>query len=248
MSRQVQVFPQPVHELDTSFFYDPDLLAIATEQNTSRLMLAGEIGRHLVPAYLAATQAEPGIAGATLVPYKSKDTPALAGIAGATLPAHRSPTGRPEIAINTDGWQEWNDIRRERRGMIKEIARKYGIEPEDMDARLLVRFVLLHECGHVKNYIVKGYDARIIDGERSRGMRTLPRPHWHPPALIEWTNQHPLRAKLYVRKHQGHLQALGIHSVKQLIAAQEKAYRNIPDEDFADRFALSVLRILPSDR
>lgn len=215
--------------------------SVVVLENLAKLSMS-EVGQHLTPAYLTVIDAEPRFEATLLIPYEGDDIPELVDAGAAARPPHRSESARPEVAIETGGWRAWDRLLRQRRAGIPEIARALGMEPEDIGPREYVRFALLHEFGHVRNYIDKDFDPEMIDDEREAGLNTLPAPGVMPSQLSKWGREHPIKAWLYARGNRHRLGDMGVHSFKDLLAAQEVAYRHIPDEAYADRYAADIFR------
>ena len=217
--------------------------SVIVQENLAKLAMT-EVGRHLTPTYLAAIDTEPRFEGTILVPYETDDIPELADAGGAARAPHCSASARPEVAINVDDWGAWNKMTRRRKVSIREIALKIGMDAADIGPKEYAVFAFLHEFGHVRDYIDKDFDPNMIDEEREEGLGTLPAPGLPPSQLSAWGRSHPFRAWAYMVTNRQRLKALGVSSFKELLAAQEIAYRHIPDEAFADRFAADMIQRL----
>lgn len=215
---------------------------VIVQENIDKLRRAGEVGQYLVPTYLAGLAADPRLVGTVVVPYTASDIPELALTVGqARTPLHAN-SERPEVLINTGGWKAYDKLLKERESTIQQIAHKLGIAPAEIDGPLFASFGLLHELGHIRDFISKDFDQAAIDAAINRDMDSLPIKGVNPSLLMQWTRKHPIRAYKYFKAHEAELNEQGIYSMKQAIFVQDAAYRLIPTEAVADQFAVDVLR------
>lgn len=116
--------------------------------------------------------------------------------------------------------------------------------------RILKLFIFLHEIGHAhdfeNNYFrhdAFGFDlvksANANAEQRYKEMATLPLPGENPGLGIRFTTAE-LQQKL--DRYAPYFNSLGISSVAELISAQDRAYRNLPSEHYADMFAANFLK------
>lgn len=214
---------------------------VLVQENIAKLQMAGEVGQHMIPAYLAALQTDPRLSGVMLVPYRTTDVPELANTPGMASPPHVSVTGRAEVWLNVDGWQQYAKFLTGRRGAVEAITRKLGMQADDMDARTFATFASLHELGHAREYFDEDFNPEESDKTHREELETLPVAGLSPSILITWIKRHPIKARRHIRGNRERLKGLGIQSVPELIAAQESAYRQLPSEDRADQFAAQIM-------
>jgi|GEM_PF-1621447 len=216
------------------------------QENLSRLEASGEVGQYLVQTYLAAIALRPGLQDTKINPYSSSELNLPGTVGRATLPSD-SESGYPEVSVNVTSWEDYSQLMQDRWSTVAEIARKLGIEPDAVDAKTFAAFTLGHELGHIEDWRTRGFDAKHINTKYNAELDTLPVPGVPAATIVAWAARAPQVAKDYVEMHRRRLERLGIHSVQELVAAQDQAYRALPSEDAADLFAVAVINSLKTN-
>ncbi len=135
------------------------------------------------------------------------------------------------------------------------IARLCGIPPEQMTSELFNTFILLHEFGHAhdfaKNYrddealsnLQESQLADIWRNEYQQQKANLPVPGLAPSELVEQFKTTPLDTFLSSRpKTRERLADAHLTTQQEIIVAQDRAYREIPAEKYADEFAATFIK------
>lgn len=147
--------------------------------------------------------------------------------------------------------EKYQELIRSRKSSVETNAKMLGISPEDIvnNPRILKLFIFLHELGHAHEYINQFQKKMMTDksfnpitqwDERSeKELMTLPVPGSTPPFILEMQKNNELPG--YYEKYREYYQNLGINSPEELIIAQDKAYRKLSRENYADNFARDFL-------
>lgn len=153
----------------------------------------------------------------------------------------------PAIILVPGDDETFAQLKRDRRVAAQITAETIGISFEALTPRLLKKAIFLHELGHAYDYLTHVASDPEIGEENApmvwrdfffRQMETLPVPSLSPSELkAKVLSRVSLEAFLAERPQtQSRLLALGVTEVEQLLEAQERAYRALPKESFADQF------------
>jgi hypothetical protein len=135
------------------------------------------------------------------------------------------------------------------RRAAKDLEVDYSLLQQNPE--LLGLFIFLHEIGHAHEYINeyannpefldKGIDpSKENENVREKEMMSLPVPNANPVRVKqmytrgELTQYFDLYRQYYLEK--------GISSAEELVTAQERSYKDLPTEKYADQFAAQVLK------
>lgn len=158
------------------------------------------------------------------------------------------------IVVDISSEKHYDKLLQDRELSARAAAHLLGIDFEILKRHpeILARFVFLHEIGHAHDYLVNyvnnprngsdpNYDpARANKEVRTQEMNTLPYPGLDPVLIRKkWVSGELAKDFEQYRKY---FQQKGIISPEELMKAQEKAYRDLPSETYADQFAARVLR------
>jgi len=128
----------------------------------------------------------------------------------------------PSIYMTLASDEHYESSLTTRRRSVASFAERLGIKKEQMTVPLLKAYVFLHEVGHAHEYMTRYEKADDPIGSQKRAreveMGSLPVPDLTPTQLE--------------KKH-------GKES--GIIAVQERAYRDLPSERYADRFAADFI-------
>lgn len=140
-------------------------------------------------------------------------------------------------------------------GIIGELL---GVEDIEKRKDLIAIFIFLHEFGHaldyVENYLnnpqLDGADAfetwqMAYDAEKAG----LPVPDVHPSDLKFTLAQFENLEQLFASRPEFRdlCQKINVQSIEELIWRQEKSYRALPAESYADNFAVNFIKKHLSD-
>ena len=215
--------------------------SMVVEENIRKLEMSGEVGAFLLPLYRRIIDTEPRLDHVILRPFEKGDHQYEEGAPGFMVYPSYAQTEHDEVHINVGGWKEYRKALKIRDAAVKVIAGKLGIQPEEMTEEMFAAFILAHEFGHEIEMVDKGLDERAHGRLRKLQEATLPVPGKAPSELIWAFKRHPIRARQYMKDNRERLAELRISSIDELIVAQEIAYRSLPVEDYADKFAVNML-------
>lgn len=196
--------------------------------NVERLTEAGEVGRHLIPYYLAAVEEEPRLQGCLLREDGSKP--------GSSTLRFFTESGKDEVKFSAaQGWDFYTDLLQSRE-TIEEVTKLMGLEPEAVDEKLLASLIFSHELGHIADGL--RYETKeAYEHDRMAELHTIPR-----PLVGKTLEQNPEYADNYIRSRMDYYEPWGISDLSSLKRVQEEAYQNMPSERAADQFAIKVVQ------
>jgi hypothetical protein len=158
----------------------------------------------------------------------------------------------PKVVMDMDkDDQKYQKLIQDRKSSVEMCANMLGISPEDIvkNPRILKLFIFLHELGHGHDYLNQFQKKMLSDksfdpvekwNERSeKELRSLPVPTFDPPMVIKY--QEDGKLEKYYQDNGEYYRSIGINSPEELIIFQDKAYRNLPKENYADNFAKDFL-------
>lgn len=134
------------------------------------------------------------------------------------------------------------------------VAKLLGTTVERLDGPTIEAFIFFHEAGHLYDYFVNfgaaneelGYTevTALWAKESEAQLRSLPIPGWSPSDLRYEIDQHGGLAAWRAADAEFDAQCRHCHadSVEELIRIQERAYRSLPKEAFADEFAAKEMK------
>lgn len=145
--------------------------------------------------------------------------------------------------------RHYGKLLEDRKTSVQVVAQLMVIDVEVLrrHPEFLAQFIFLHEVGHAHDYIVN-YVNRAQDSDplqakrnvRAQEMAGLPYPGLNPADI---KSMH-LDGRLAVEfeNHRKYFENKGIVSVGCLVEAQERAYRGLPSESYADNFAVGIIK------
>jgi hypothetical protein len=210
------------------------------EANIEHLEQAGVLGTYFAGLYQAALAEAPELADVIIKPTDKTTMPLLAHTGGAARHQGAGNGIQPEVAINTgDGWEHYTKLMESRPASVRVSAEKVGIDPSRITPQELAGVIFLHELGHARYYLTEAPDLEIYKEQRKLQMKTLPIPGYNPAKLIHFLESDAGRE--YFAQNREALLAAGLRNPDDLVHLQEKAYHNLPTEDYPDKFAAQVM-------
>ena len=172
---------------------------------------------------------------------------------GSRLFAPNGVDQRVEVRL---GSEKHLDAEREKRTIfIARMAELLHIQPDDVNAEIFDTFLFLHEYGHAQDYVTNYLDnaelAEIPAPELANSWRTEYARQKSALPITEVTGEEMeamLKQKSFDQILQEYptmkerVEALGIHTLEEVITAQNLAYRNLPAEQYADTFAAQFIK------
>lgn len=159
----------------------------------------------------------------------------------------------PSVSIVSFYPEHIQQIKKTRGSSTKQVARLLGIDTINLSVDLLRQFIIAHEFGHATDY-VKNYEtnpdyhgaeaAQEWNAHYEANLFTLPVPGYDPVDLIEEISHFDSLDAFY----QAHpevehvINGVELKSLKELMEAQELAYRASAYESYADKFAVNFLK------
>ena len=214
-----------------------------TQYDKNRELLAeSDGGVLLLSAYDAAVKAYPRLTDILIVPY---DDEQLRGAKGSAFARHadKSPSGRHEIHVRLGNLdqsldlmdQTLNDVP----GLREMVSEKLLLaDPSELTAMQLHTFVMLHEMGHLVEFME--HDGRMpeLRERMKREKEALPLGNIATSAVIDPDSP----GGKYVRENWEAIQVkFGVASIAELAEMKNDAHRNMTSEAYADNFAADVL-------
>lgn len=154
----------------------------------------------------------------------------------------------PAIILVPGDEKDFEKLKRARRVAAQITADAIGVPIEALTGRMLKNAIFLHELGHAYDYLTNVASDPEIGEENApmvwrdfffRQMETLPVPGLSPSELkarlVLFSTLDTFIAERPQTKER--LLQLGVSTVEQLLEIQERAYRALPKESFADQFA-----------
>ena len=156
----------------------------------------------------------------------------------------------PLIIFEASGRKHYEKLLQEREISARATAKMLGVDFPVLQEHpdVFSVFIFLHEFGHIhdfiKNYVDTSPDViRAVEknrGVRNMEMNSLPIPGRNPVDVRQMADGGELER--YLQTYWFYFEGKGIASPDALIKAHEEAYRNLPSEVHADRFAATVLQ------
>ena len=150
--------------------------------------------------------------------------------------------GKATLIMNTeDGLKHFETLMQARKLSVEISAQKMGLSPEEMTPEMLAAFIFLHELGHTKDYLTRYTSHHDFQQARKQEMQSLPVLGANPSVLnTQLLYGGPLSD--WYDANRAQLRQDGYGDRASLHRAQEKAYREIDTEAYADNFAVQVIR------
>lgn len=155
----------------------------------------------------------------------------------------------PRIIVEASRIKHYEDLLVEREVSARSAAEMIGIDFSVLQQhpQILSMFIFLHEIGHgddfIKNYLNNPSIADAVAKKheiREAEMSSLPMLGRSPTYAKIMAEKGELD-KFY-QEYRLYYEGIGIFSSELLLIANERAYRNLPSESYADNFAAKTLR------
>ncbi len=211
------------------------------ESQNVELLRGAEMGVILETAYLEAVKLDPRLADVEIVPLDDESS----SIARAR-PAWVSENGRHQVHLSVDNLDDKllkiDDSLDGIPGARQHFADKMGISSDEITPQLMHVFALLHELGHVSEYMDYENNPEELNTRVKREKLALPIGR----ATVSAIMSEGTRANTFVQKNWDAIHdSLGVATMEELLQKQHDAYRDMTSETFADDFAASVLAMNP---
>lgn len=218
---------------------------VNTEQDDKNydLLRRSELGVLLTRAYLSAVNMSPRLADLALLemPADSDKTASARPIWSA-----RNISGRHEVRIRLDDLdgilEAYESALESRPAVVEHVGQMLGLQPEDMTPQLFYVFSMLHEMGHVDDYMEHEDNPEEFRRKKRMSEASLPLGRVSTTELLDPSTE--LHQK--VMSNQDLFDRHGVSDIKELAAVNLIAYRNMRHEKYADEFATQVLLWQPA--
>jgi hypothetical protein len=211
----------------------------AVQSNFDAFLKVPEVGENLALVYAHALKAAPFLAEVDLVLSDEAKYPALKYTVGGVRPPEMARSGRWEVVIHGDKDIEgYKEVMGFRKVSARIMGEKCGL-PEPMDPVQFAAFCTAHDFGHPLHCEELGDSAffRLLRNELNR----LPVPGMNPAEVLMEIDRLG-GADEWAALHSGILASSGCVDVEELIEAHDGDYRAIATEDYADQFAVRVMK------
>ncbi len=218
------------------------------EQNIELLISQGKNGENLAGWYLRVIEKYPELKE-VLILQRPEGT-----IVATTISkfSKNNQSGRHEIVIDLTPGSEDRYVEgfKHRQESLRLIEKRLRIPEGSINAKLFQLWILLHELGHALDYIHTNLLGDKKIKARDEEMRTLPigmarikdlrKPEFEAELLEKYPNlfaELSEKYKILITDFEGKV----IDSYDDVIRLQEREYKSLPSEVYADDFATSIL-------
>lgn len=215
---------EPVYPRDPAEIHDANL---------ELLHSAGWTGSLLLQAYEQVINSDPWSAYVAI-----HDVPDPQEMLAYAIAPWNSVTGEAEVylPLGSDGLEVLKDKRNRRPRVFGHIAGQFGVEPESVEDETMVAIMGMHEFGHGVQYRYfqkrpKKFEQLVIDSNSSLPLAAIPTSVLQSDEGREFVfaNQHLIQ------------EVFGVSTPEELVILRDEAYRQMPLEAEADRFAADVI-------
>lgn len=207
------------------------------DMENMRLLEQSELGYILKDAYIAAVQIDPRIADTKLVPIAEESS----SVAFAR-PAWSSESGKHEVHIQLHDLDKAlakvQEMMDKIPGARELLAEKMGVGAEQVTPQLVHVFSIMHEIGHTSEFREHEDNPEDFRRHNARAKASL------PIGGVAVSKMVAPQSEIYQKIAQSWDEVgaeLSVHDFTELAELQHKHYRDLPSENYADRFGKAVL-------
>lgn len=161
-----------------------------------------------------------------------------------------SPSEPPRITINNQrkSAEMIRDLEDHRIISLELLANDLGLQIKTLkdNPEIITLFIFFHEVGHAEDYI-KNYmlPHGIRANEEKKTARktekeSLPIPGCDPAQALSLVKTGEL--DIFFKNNERYYSSRSIHTMQELLDANERAYRKLPSEAYADNFAAKTIK------
>ncbi len=214
----------------------PNITELSQGDRNEALLRNSELGVILHDAYLTATNIDPRLDDVVIVPNDSGDN----RIAFARHKENAA-SGRYEVHLRLNDLDKslalQEDILKNVQGARELFAGILGIEPDQVTPQLLHVFSILHEFGHITEYMDNEGNEVELQRRMRREKAALPIGNTITSKLLDPST---LAHRTVIENWEQISAQHGVRSMGDLIEKQHGAYRGMTSEHTADMFAVDV--------
>jgi len=158
----------------------------------------------------------------------------------------------PAVTIVKNDEKHFRELMKKREFAVRWMADLLNISYDEITPDILRTFIILHELGHAKDFVVNyesnpDYQGQKLDDvwedHYENCLMSLPVPGLDP---VDLRQEIKFFSNLddFIKKHpeiHGRVNQDEIKSFEDLLELQEKAYRKSPYESYADKFAVNII-------
>jgi len=211
------------------------------ETKNREILRQTEMGAVLEQLYDEALKADPRLADVEFVTLDDDTEPSVAF----ALPSWET-KGKHQVHVRVGNLDE---VLRKVQANMDQIpgsrelfAGLIGVKPEDMTPQLLQAFALLHELGHVTEYMDYEDDPEKLIERRKREYLALPIGNATVSSIARVGSANH---RFVTENWEGISADYGVSSLGELLERQHAEFRGMTNERRADGFAASVLHMSP---
>jgi hypothetical protein len=214
---------------------------LSQQERNQELLRNSELGVFLERAYIDAINLDPRLANIEILQKNESDV----GIAHA-VPSWSSETGKHQISVELDNLDETLNKHQETLDRIPGARELFssvmGIKPDEITPIALHVFSILHEMGHITEFMDNENDPDALRLRQRREKVALPIGNATVSALM--TLGTPAR-ELVEGRWPEVKNKYGIETMDELLKLQHDSHRNMTSEKIADGFASDVFAVNP---
>lgn len=213
---------------------------VTVAANIERLAQNADLADPLTSVYLGALEESPFLYSTDVHLSKLSRNGLVRGTPGIAQQLHDD-FANYRVVI-ADSLKSFQKFIRTRPKLIDLIGEQLDVEPATVAPQLLGQFVLAHELGHIDTW-VRGRAGELSPThhlEDKVALGAMPFPVLSPGELGVFLKTP--QGILFWRDVKQRYAERGINSRSELLTAQEIAYRQTPEEEMSDQFAVRVLK------
>ena len=210
-------------------------------QKNYNMLRRSELSGMLIDAYDTAMLLEPRLAdiAITALPPDGKHF-------ARAVPRWASPTGQHEMRIPLGAidptLHKFDKLLSQAFGARHLYAKLLSVKPHEVTPQLLFVTAALHELGHVDEYLDYEGREQELAQRNAQERAAMPAGRLGVSQLLAMNGDERMQVEEELRGHASHI---GVSSFHNLVKKQHEAYRNLPGERNADRFAVDAFALNP---
>ena len=227
---------------------EPEIKKSVLEQNIEILNAQGENGKNLAVWYSRAVELYPELKEVLIAQRPEGDV----GAFSSSKFSENNQTGRHKVVLDLtpDSEHRYMEDFDHRQESLRLIAERLRIPKESLNRNLFQVWILLHELGHVLDYIHTDSSPKKREESRAHEMKTLPIANGRierlriPEVKAYLLENFPNLFEDLTKKYKSKITDFPggiIDDYEDVIRLQEREYKSLATEVYADDFATSIL-------
>lgn len=220
----------------------PNVAELTQDEQNEHLLGQSELGVIVQDAYREATSIDPRLSEMKIVAIDDEEEKSH----GFATPGDVSESGKHEVHIRLNNLDEilgyYKESIKDYPASIESISERMHLKPDQVTPQLLYVQSILHEMGHVTEYMDYENDMDSLRLRNKQERTALPLGYHSLTKLMD--SESTLRQS--VDQHWEELRTKhGVDDIDGLARVQGTAYRNLTSERHADMFAADVFDANP---